>query len=87
MIKNFTGVDAPYEVPESPDFVLKTDEPGESVDTLARELVEEIVKQTEMIIDPPPEDDEHEQHWDLGEDGVDDSAKEEEDPERDLDEL
>ena len=36
-IKNFTGIDSPYEPPESPDLVLKTAE--RSVDELADEVV------------------------------------------------
>lgn len=36
-IKNFTGIDSPYEPPESPDIVLKTGE--RSVDELADEVI------------------------------------------------
>lgn len=36
-IKNFTGIDSPYEPPESPDIVLKTAE--RSVDDLADDII------------------------------------------------
>jgi bifunctional enzyme CysN/CysC len=41
-IKNFTGVDSPYEVPENPDIRLKTTgrSPEEMVDALERWLHE-----------------------------------------------
>ena len=48
-IKNFTGIDSPYEPPESPDLVLKTAE--RSVDELADEVIAYLrsrVDQTEQ---------------------------------------
>ncbi len=47
-IKNFTGIDSPYEPPESPDIVLKTAE--RSVDELADDIIAYLrskVEQTE----------------------------------------
>ena len=36
-IKNFTGIDSPYEPPENPDLILKTD--GISADEAAEQVV------------------------------------------------
>lgn len=41
-IKNFTGVNAPYEPPENPELHLKAGERG--ADVLAQEVVEELVR-------------------------------------------
>jgi adenylylsulfate kinase-like enzyme len=38
LIKNFTGVDDPYERPENPELVAKTEE------STAEELVDEIIE-------------------------------------------
>lgn len=39
-IKNFTGLDSPYEAPESPEIHLKTD--LQSVDTLAQQVLQHL---------------------------------------------
>jgi adenylylsulfate kinase-like enzyme len=41
-IKNFTGVNAPYEPPENPELRLKAGERG--ADVLAQEVVEDLVR-------------------------------------------
>ena len=41
-IKNFTGIDSPYEVPETPDAVLKASE--SSAEALAEQLVQQLVE-------------------------------------------
>ena len=45
-IKNFTGIDSPYEPPENPDIVLKTGE--RSVD----ELVDQVIAYLRLEVDP-----------------------------------
>lgn len=40
-IKNFTGIDAPFEIPENPDLELKTDE--YSIDTCHDKLVDAVL--------------------------------------------
>ena len=40
-IKNFTGLDAPYEAPEKPEIVLDSDNKG--VEVLAREVIAYLV--------------------------------------------
>ena len=44
-IKNFTGIDSPYEPPERPDIVLKTDE--RSVDELADQVIAYLLSRIE----------------------------------------
>ncbi len=46
-IKNFTGIDSPYEPPGSPDIVLKTAE--RSVD----ELADQVIAYLQLGVDPP----------------------------------
>jgi bifunctional enzyme CysN/CysC len=41
-IRNFTGVDAPYEAPENPELRLKAGE--RSADVLAQDVVDELVR-------------------------------------------
>jgi bifunctional enzyme CysN/CysC len=41
-IRNFTGIDSPYELPENADFTLKTVDV--SADVLAQQLVDQLVK-------------------------------------------
>ena len=45
-IKGFTGIDSPYEAPESPDIVLNTSN-GKVVDNIAR--VVEALKESHII--------------------------------------
>ncbi|MCG8447898.1 MAG: sulfate adenylyltransferase subunit CysN [Hyphomicrobiales bacterium] len=40
-IKNFTGIDSPYERPEAPELHLETD--GEDADTLADRVIDELI--------------------------------------------
>lgn len=47
-LKGFTGIDAPYEAPEDPEIVVRTDEqsPAESVDTILAELLPRLRLET-----------------------------------------
>ena len=44
LIKNFTGIDAPYEVPETPNLIIKTDELSvqQSLEICINSLIQEI---------------------------------------------
>src|SRR3546814_12311891 len=51
-LRNFTGIDSPYEVPESPDVVLDT--VNESPEALAARLADLLV--SDLINTPTPRD-------------------------------
>ena len=46
LIKNFTGIDDPYEEPLNPEFVLDSD--NISVEELAEEMVEQLTKKIQL---------------------------------------
>lgn len=41
VIKNFTGIDSPYEQPENPELVISTD--GRTIDDCVKQLLQEII--------------------------------------------
>jgi bifunctional enzyme CysN/CysC len=51
LIRNFTGIDAPYERPESPDVHLQST--GQQAESLARQLTEQLMARITPSYDDP----------------------------------
>jgi bifunctional enzyme CysN/CysC len=51
LIRNFTGIDAPYERPESPDVHLPST--GQQAESLARQLTEQLMARITPSYDDP----------------------------------
>jgi adenylylsulfate kinase len=59
-IENFTGISDPYEPPENPELILKTDSesPGDSAQKVIELLIEREIIDPERLVPPGEEEDE-----------------------------